>query len=103
MKVNKPELIQQLHDSYGYTKKDAAKMIDDFVEVILNNIEEGNSVSFHDFGEFGVIKRAKTAVRDVRTGELVEVAEHYIPKFYPRNGMKAAVKTWEGNVKRGID
>lgn len=43
MKIKRADLIQQLADEYGYSKKAATKMVDDFTDVILNNLESGNA------------------------------------------------------------
>lgn len=37
-----------------------------------------------------------------QTGEKVDVPAHWIPRFYPGNGMRRVVKLWEDNTKRGL-
>ena len=46
MDIKRVDLIQQLVDRHGYTKKAATSIVDDFTNLILENLEEGNTISF---------------------------------------------------------
>ena len=98
MKVKRADLIQQLADEYGYTKKAAANIVDDFTELIINNLEQGNTVLVRNLGCFDLLVRKERSCPKER----VIIPEHYIPRFYPSNRMRIAVKKWEDNVKRGL-
>ena len=50
MDIKRVDLIQQLVDRHGYTKKAATSIVDDFTNLILENLEEGNTISIHNFG-----------------------------------------------------
>lgn len=102
MKVKRADLIQQLADGCGYCKKDAKKMIDDFTSLIISNLENGNSVLIYNLGCFDLLLRKERSCPDLVTGERIVIPEHYIPRFYPSNRMRTAVKKWESNVKRGL-
>ena len=53
MDIKRVDLIQQLVDRHGYTKKAATSIVDDFTNLILENLEEGNTISIHNFGTQG--------------------------------------------------
>ena len=57
MKIKRADLIQQLADEYGYTKKKAANIVDDFTSLIINNLEQGNSVLVRNLGCFDLLVR----------------------------------------------
>lgn len=101
MDVTRNGLIQQLVGK-GYTKKAATSIVDDFVCVILENLEKGNTISIRNFGCFDILERKARSCPNPQTGERVDVPAHQIPRFYPGNGMRRAVKVWEDNMKRGL-
>lgn len=101
MDVKRNDLIQQLVGK-GYTKKDATSIIDDFAEVVLENLGKGNTVSIRNFGCFDILERKARSCPNPQTGEKVVVPAHKIPRFYPGNGMRRVVKMWEDNVNRGL-
>lgn len=102
MDIKRSDLIQQLVDRYGYTKKAATSIVDDFAEIILENLGEGNTVSLRGFGCFDILERKKRSCPNPQTGEMVDVPAHWVPRFYPGSKMKLAVKVWEDNTKRGL-
>lgn len=102
MDVKRADLIQQLVDNYSYTKKAATSIVDDFTSLIIDNLKEGNTVSIHNFGCFDLLERKARSCPNPRTGERVEIPAHWIPRFYPGNKMRLAVKMWEDNSKRGL-
>lgn len=102
MKVKRSDLIQQLADDYSYSKNAAAMIVDDFTDVILKNLEEGNAVVLRNFGCFDILQRAERSCPNPISGDKVVIPAHYVPRFYPSNRMRIAVKKWEDNVKRGL-
>ena len=102
MDIKRIDLINQLVENYGYTKKAATNIVDDFTSVVVENLRSGNTVSIHNFGCFDILKRAARSCRNPKTNEFVEIPEHYIPRFYPGKGMRVAVKMWEDDTNRGL-
>ncbi len=101
MNVKRQDLIQQLGERYGYTKKDAVQLIDDFCEIVIENLRNGNSVSIHNFGCFDVLERKEHSLVDLQ-GERKIVPAHWVPRFYPGNRMRLVVKMWEDDRDRGL-
>lgn len=102
MNIKRADLIKQLMDRYGYTKKAATCLVDDFIDIILLNLKEGNTVSLRNFGCFDILERKQRSCPNPQTGERVVVPAHWIPRFYPSNKMRVVVKEWEDNTKRGL-
>ena len=94
MDIKRVDLIQQLVGKHGYTKKAATSIVDDFTDIILYNLGNGDTVSIHNFGCFDILER--------KAREKVDVPAHWIPRFYPGNKMRLAVKLWEDSTKRGL-
>lgn len=102
MKIKRADLIQQLTDEYGYSKKSAASVVDDFTSLILSNLEKGNVIHVRNLGYFDLLVRRERQCPNPVTGERIVIPEHYVPRFYPGSRMKIAVKKREDNVKRGL-
>ena len=102
MDIKRVDFIQQLVDKHGYTKKAATRIVDDFTDIILYNLGNGDTVSIHNFGCFDILERKARSCPNPQTGEKVDVPAHWIPRFYPGNKMRLAVKLWEVSTKRGL-
>ena len=94
MDIKRVDLIQQLVDKHGYTKKAATSIVDDFTDIILYNLGNGDTVS--------ILERKARSCPNPQTGEKVDVPAHWIPRFYPGNKMRLVVKLWEDSTKRGL-
>ena len=103
MNVSRTELISQLVEYQHYTKKAATQLVDDFAAIILDNLRAGNAVSIPNFGTFDIVLRAKRSTKHPVTGEPVNIPEHWCPKFFPSQNMRAQVKLFEDSQKRGIE
>lgn len=102
MTVTKKDFIQQLADEKHYTKKAAKQLVDDFWDMLVMNIREGNTVSFHGYGTFDIVERAPRMNRSVRTGEFIMMPPHLIPRFYAGETIRRAVRTLEDDRQRGL-
>ena len=102
MDIKRNDLIEQLVKKHGYTKKAATSIVDDFVDIVLDNLSEGNTVSIRNFGCFDILERKARSCPNPQTGEKVEIPAHWVPRFYPGNRMRLVVKMWEDNNKRGL-
>ena len=102
MDIKRVDLIQQLVDKHGYTKEAATSIVDDFTDIILYNLGNGDTVSIHNFGCFDILERKARRCPNPQTGERVDVPAHWIPRFYPGNKMRLAVKLWEDSTNRGL-
>lgn len=102
MNVKREDLIKQLRESYGYTKKDAVRIIKDFTDLILTNLKEGNTISLHGFGCFDMVERKARLCPNRQEGGSRLIPTHYVPRFFPGKGMRLMVKIWEDNQKRGL-
>lgn len=100
MNVNKSDFIEQLVKRHGYTKKSATALTEDFLALVLENMEEGNTVSFYGFGRFDMLERKARSCPAPQTKVRCDIPAHYIPRFYAGKTMKRVVSLWEDNMKR---
>ena len=100
--LNRLDLVQDLVDEYGYTKKAATAIIDDFKNIVLKNMREGNTITIRGFGCFDFKERKARSCPNPQTGERCEIPTPWVPKFYPGKAMRRAGKLWEDDLNRGI-
>jgi DNA-binding protein HU-beta len=103
MDIKRNDLIKQLVEKHGYTKKAATCIVDDFVAIVLENLGDGNTISIRNFGCFDILERKARSCPNPQTGEKVLIPSHWIPRFYPGKEMRLVVKIWEDNNKRGAE
>lgn len=102
LNINKKAFVQQLVDKHHYTKKAANELVDDFWDVLRDNMVVGNTVTFYGYGKFQLVERAPRKTRDFRTGEEILVPFHYFTKFIPGQLFTVAARTYEGDKRRGL-
>lgn len=100
MDIKRADLIRQLIETHGYTKSAATSIVDDFTDIVLKNLRNGNTVSLRNFGCFDILERKARSCPNPNTGETVQIPAHWIPRFYPGSRMRLAVKMWEDDHRR---
>lgn len=89
--MKKSELIAQLADSNDLSRRQAEKVIDDFLELIADELAKGEKVVLSGFGTFEVRTRVARSGRNPRTGEEINVPEQKTPAFKVGKILKDAV------------
>lgn len=89
--MNKSELIAEVAEKTGLTKKDAEAAVKAVTNTITDAMIQGDKVQLVGFGTFEVRERAARFGRDPRTGESMEIAASKAPAFKAGQGLKDAV------------
>jgi DNA-binding protein HU-beta len=89
--VKKSELVAQLADSNDLTKRQAEKVIDDFLDLIKDELAKGEKVVLSGFGTFEVRTRVARSGRNPRTGEEIKVPAQKTPAFKVGKLLKDAI------------
>ena len=76
----------------GVPKKTAALVLGAALDVIVEQVSEGNKVSLVGFGTFNSKDRPTREGRNPKTGEKMIVAAATVPTFSFGKGFKEAVK-----------
>ena len=90
--MNKSELIDAIAAKSGVSKADAGKIVDAFVETVVETVTKGEEVRLIGFGTFGVSERAERTGRNPRSGDTIKIPACKAPKFTAGAQFKAAVK-----------
>ena len=90
--MTKAEFVDKLAAKSGLTKKDAASVVDAFLEVVSESLAKGEDVQFTGFGKFYVQKRQARKGRNPQTKAEIHIPASAVPKFSAGAALKNAVK-----------
>ena len=89
--MNKTELVANVAEKAGLSKKDAEKALGAVIESIEEALLEGDKVQLIGFGTFEVKDRAARTGRNPQTGKEIKIAASRNPVFKAGKALKDAV------------
>ncbi|WP_202081157.1 HU family DNA-binding protein [Caldalkalibacillus salinus] len=89
--MNKTQLIQQLKDKTGLSKKDIELTVNAFIESVTETLEAGEKVQIVGFGHFETRNRSARKGRNPQTGQEITIPESRVPAFKAGKQLKEAV------------
>ena len=97
--VMKADLIDAVRDEVGVTHREAAKLVDGFVEMMAERLSAGETVKISSFGTFMVRDKGPRMGRNPKTGEPAPVSPRRVAVFRPSGILKRRVE--KGTVGTG--
>jgi integration host factor subunit beta len=79
--ITKKEIIDRISDSTGHRRVQVKKVIQQFLDEIVNELGKANRLEFRDFGVFETRLRKARKAQNPKTLEPVEVPEKRTVKF----------------------
>ena len=90
--MTKADLVDEIADRTGLTKKDVADTVDEFLEAIKRALVAGKHIEIRGFGTFKVrLRKARVARNPKNPGQPVHVPERRVPVFKVSKQMKDLV------------
>ena len=89
--MNKTELVANVAEKAGLSKKDAEKALSAVIESVGEALVEGDKVQLIGFGTFEVKDRAARTGRNPQTGKEIKIAASRNPVFKAGKALKDAV------------
>lgn len=89
--MNKTELIAQVAEKTGLSKKDTESIINAAVDTIASTMAWGDKVQLSGFGIFEVKDRQARVGRNPKTKEAIEIPASRQPVFKPSKALKDIV------------
>ena len=86
--MNKTELIAEVANKAGLSRKDAEKALGAVVETITEAVVKGDKVQLVGFGGFETKKREARMGRNPKTKEAIEIPATTIPVFKAGKALK---------------
>lgn len=90
--MTRDELIGKIAEQIKCSKKQAAEMVNAFLDQILEALAEGKKVSFVGFGTFEVKERDERKGINPQTKEAITIPARKVPVFKAGKKLKDAVK-----------
>jgi DNA-binding protein HU-beta len=90
--MNRNQLVSNIAEKTGLTKKDVETVVTGLVEEITDALKKGEKVQFVGFGTFETRERASRSGRNPQTGETIQIPATVVPAFRPGNKLKETVK-----------
>lgn len=90
--MNKNELVNNIANESGLTKKDVETVVNGVLDEITSALKQNDKVQFVGFGTFETRERSSRTGRNPQTGETIEIPASTVPAFRAGNKLKEAVK-----------
>lgn len=89
--MNRTELITAMAQNAQMSKVDTKRALKAFIDVVTDEMKNGEKVQLVGFGTFEVVERAERHGRNPKTGEAMTIAASKAPKFKAGKALKDVV------------
>ena len=89
--MNKTELIAAVAEKAEISKKDSEKALKAFIDVVTDELKNGEKIQLVGFGTFEVSERASREGRNPQTGKTMKIEACKAPKFKAGKALKDAI------------
>ena len=95
MRVNltKKDLINSVYMQIGFPKKILDNLLDDFLDIIIENLRKNKKVKISKFGTFTIREKKSRIGRNPLTKEKKIISERNVALFKPSREFKELVNT----------
>ena len=97
--MNNKSFIQELSQRTGFKQEETQRMVFDVIDAMNDRFQEGENVSFSNFGTFGVKRRLERIVVNPTTHQRMLVPPKLVLGFKPISAIKKVLK--QGGLENG--
>jgi len=90
--VNKAELVEEVSNQTGLTKKTSREAVDVITSVVTDALVGGEKVTLVGFGTFQIMERKARTGRNPQTGGIIQIPAKKVPKFRPEKDLRETVR-----------
>lgn len=95
--MNKAELITLLADKVGVTKKQAEDLVETFVALVTETLQNNGEVTIAGFGTFSAkTRKGRMGVNPQHPTQKIQIPSVTVPKFKAGKSLKDALKKPRG-------
>ena len=88
MNITRKKLYNKIHQNLGFSKNLASQIVDDFFELLIDELIKKKEVKISSFGTFKVIDKKERIGRNPKTKVEAKIAARSVVKFKPSNIIK---------------
>lgn len=89
--LTKAKLAEHIHGRIGFTKKEAAELVDAVLDLVKDALDEGDKVKISGFGNFAVRDKAARRGRNPQTHESLIITRRRVLTFKPSAVLRAGL------------
>ena len=97
--LTKQEIVNSIYMQIGYSKNVAENLLEDFFDIIFQNLKENKKIKIAKFGTFELRLKKSRIGRNPKTKEKKIISERNVVLFKPSNELKKKINARnEGKV-----
>ena len=89
--LTRADLCETVHHEVGMTRQDCAGLVERTLELIIDALEDGQTVKLSGFGVFQVRAKRARMGRNPKTGESARIEPRRVIGFHASQVMKARI------------
>ena len=83
MNITRKKLYNRIHQNLGFSKNISSQIVDDFFELLIDDLIKKKEVKISSFGTFKVIDKRERIGRNPKTKVVAKICARKIVKFKP--------------------
>ena len=83
MNITRKKLYNRIHQNLGFSKNMTSQIVDDFFELLIDELIKKKEVKISSFGTFKVIDKKERIGRNPKTKVVAKICARKIVKFKP--------------------
>lgn len=91
MSLTKADIVERVYREAGFSKKEAADLVDLVFKIIKDTLSKGEKVKISGFGNFSIRDKATRVGRNPQTGEAMDISARRVLTFRPSQVFKEDV------------
>ena len=93
--MTKAEIVEHIYERVGFSKKEAAEVVESIFEVIKARLEQGEKVKISGFGNFVINEKRPRKGRNPQTGDEIVISGRRVLSFKPSQVLKRTINSDE--------
>jgi len=89
--MTKIDIIQNVYDKLGFSKKDAARIVESVFDIMKEELEKGEKIKISGFGNFVVKEKKARRGRNPQTGSEIEISPRRVLTFKSSQVLRKAL------------
>ena len=90
--MTRAQIAAEISEATGISKKETEIVIEGFISTVIECLKKNVSIEIRGFGTFKNIVREPRKARNPKTGETIDLAKRFIPKFKVSKEFKKVVQ-----------
>jgi integration host factor subunit alpha len=91
--MTKAEIVEHIYERVGFSKKEAAEVVESIFEVIKARLEKGEKVKISGFGNFVINEKRPRKGRNPQTGDEIVISGRRVLSFKPSQVLKRTINS----------